>query len=118
MIGKIITGRSVHRPFLGQRFVTGQNFFDDAVDGTSILGQRNAKRFGATALQFLEILQREIKTVRMVDAQSGDRAGTDKIDQQLVRGGEDFWHFYADSSQIIDVEESSVINLLGCNAPK
>src|SRR3977135_3213667 len=70
------------------------------------------------ALQFLEILLGQVKTVRMIDAHAGDSTGGNELEKQLVSRIEDFRQFHPDRGQIVDVEETAVINLLRRDPPE
>ena len=54
----------------------------------------------------------------MIDPQSGDRSGPDKIDNQLVRGVEHFRQFHPDCRQIVHVEETAIINFFSRDPPE
>ena len=56
--------------------------------------------------------------VRMIDAKSGDRACAHQFKNQAVNGVEDFWQLDADGGQIVYVEKATIIDFLGCHAPK
>src|SRR5438034_684759 len=47
LIGEIVAGGAVDWPVLRQLFVAGQNFFDDQINGASILWQGYAQSLGA-----------------------------------------------------------------------
>ncbi len=117
-LGKFVTGGAVDRPILPQRFVARQNLFDHEVNGAPILRERSAQRFGATALQFLEILFRQIESVRMIDPHAGDRARADQFEQQPMRRIEDLGQLHPDRGEIVDVEETAVVDFLRSHAPE
>ena len=118
LIREIVAGRAVHRPIFPQRLNGGENFLDDHVHGAAILRQRRPQRLRTAPLQFLEIFLRQIKTIRMIDAQSGDRADADKIEQKFVRLVKNFRQFHPNRGEIIDVKKPAIINFFRGNPPE
>ena len=79
LIQEIVAGRAMHRPVVSKRLPTGQDFLEDEINGASVSGRFSPQRFGAFPLKFLEILVRQIKAVRMIDAQAGDGARVNEL---------------------------------------
>ena len=115
---KFVAGRPVHRPIRTQIFVTGQDFFDDDINRAAVFRKRNPERGRGAPLQLLEIFLRQIKAVRMIDADAGDRAVPDQFEEQLVGRVEDFRQLHSDRGQIVHVEEAPVINFFRRDAPE
>src|ERR1051326_960093 len=81
LICKIVASGSVHRPVLAQRFGTSQDFFCQHVNGARICDRSySPERFRATLLKLFEIFARQVQTVRMIDAEAGQRARAYQIE--------------------------------------
>ena len=117
-LAEFVTGRAVDRPILPQRFVAGEDLLDQEINGAPILRERKAERLRATALQFFEILLRQIESVRMIDPHAGDGARADQLEQQPMRRIEDLRQFHPDRGEIVHVEETAVVDLLRGHAPE
>ena len=74
LISEIVPGGAVDWPILRQLFLAGQDFFDDQINRAPILWQWNAQSLGAARLQLLEIFQRPIQAIGVIDAQASDSA--------------------------------------------
>ncbi len=53
----------------------------------------------------------------MIEADAGDRAFRDEIEQQRVRGVEHARVFHAQAREIVDVEEAAIVDLVERRAP-
>ena len=118
LIREIVAGSAVHRPIFPQRLSAGEDFLDDHVDGAAILRQRHSQRLCATPLQFFEIFSRQIKTVRVIDAQSGDGPGRNQLEKKLMSGVKNLGQFHTDGREIVHVEKTPVVNFLCRHAPE
>ena len=118
LIGKIVAGGTVDRPVFRQLFVATQNFLDDEINRAPVFRQRNAQSLGAAQLQFLEIFERPIKSVRMIDPQPGDRPAGDQFKKKFVRSVENLRQFNADGCEIVDIKKAAVIDFFRRHPPK
>src|SRR5206468_7999065 len=118
LIPKIVTRGSVDPPVFAQRFRAGENLFRHHVNGAPVFRRRDPKRFRATLLKFLEILSRQVKTIRMIDAKAADCASAHQIQKKPVNGIENLWQFDPNRSQLIYVEKTAVIDFFSRDAPK
>ena len=69
------------------------------------------------ALQVAEIPRRIPEAVGVVDAQGGDLALVEQLEEQPVGLGEDLRLLHVDRRQLVDVEEAAVVDLLRGHAP-
>ena len=76
------------------------------------------ERFRRALLQLLEIFVRQIKPVGMIDAQPGDRALLDQLEEKPMGRIENLRQFHSDRRQIVHVEETSVIDFLRRHPPE
>src|SRR5436190_12090808 len=118
LIRKIVTSGSVRAPVFAQCFRAGEDFLCDHVNSASVFRQADPKRFRATLLKFLEILSRQVKTIRMIDAKAADCASAHQIQKKPVNGIENLWQFDPNRSQLIYVEKTAVIDFFSRDAPK
>ena len=58
LVGEIVAGRSMHRPFFAQCFRAGENFFRYHVDRPAVARPSDPERFRGTLLKFDEIFAR------------------------------------------------------------
>ena len=70
------------------------------------------------ALEAFEILLRIVQPVGMVDAQSVQLAVGEHAEDQLVRRREDVFSLHAQRGEIVDVEETPIVDLVGGDAPE
>ena len=115
---EVVTRGSMHAPLLAQRFGAGENFFRHHVNGAPVLGQCNTERLRATLLKFFEILCRQVKTIRMIDAEACHCAITHQLQKKPVNGIENLWEFDTNRRQLVYVEKTAVIDFFGRDAPK
>ena len=119
IVREIVAGRAVHRPIVPQRFVAGQDLFDDEIDGAAILRQRNSERLRRTSLQAF----RNIRSANR--GRPGDRCArrvtaplADQLEEQPMRRVENLRQFHPDRGEIVDVEETPVIDFLRRHPPE
>ena len=78
---EFVSSRAVDRPIVPQSLAAGENFLEDEIDGASVFRQRTGQRRRGGALQFPKIFRGQIKTVRMIDPQTSDRARLYQLEQ-------------------------------------
>ncbi len=115
-VGKAVAGGAVDRPVVGQTFVFSEDLFDDQIEGQRIV--RRQRTAADHLLQAPEITSRIIEPVGMVDAQSIDLALGQQIEDEAVGGFEYCRLIHAQGGQVVDVEKTSVVDLVGGNAPE
>ena len=118
LICKIVSGGTVNQPILPQRFRAVEDFFCQHVNGATTLGQCDPKRFRATLLKFFEILARQIKAVRVIDADTCHRPSAHQIESEPVNGVKDLWQLDSNRCQIVHIKKATVVDFLSSNPPK
>src|SRR5581483_2865823 len=103
---EFVAGGALDRPVRRQLFVRAENFFDDQINVAGL------------AAQPLEIGQRIVETVHVIDPEAGDLAGGGQLENQFVRGAKNFFVLNPDRDQLVDVEKSPVIDLLRGDFPE
>src|SRR5579872_3415306 len=99
-------------PIGTQPLVTDQNLL---ADNEETIG--NASGCAAALLQALEVLGGIEKAIRVVDPQPLDLPLADQFKDERMDGGKHFGIFHADCHQLINVEETAVIDLVGGDSP-
>src|SRR5437870_10728650 len=82
LICKIVARGSMHTPVLAQGFRASEDFFRQHVDGAPTLAQSDPECFRAALLKLFEIFAWQVKTIRMIDAETCDRALAHQIDNE------------------------------------
>ena len=85
-----------------------------AGDGRQVEG----RRLRVTALQPLEVANRIVEPVRVIDAQPVDLAGRGELEEELVRRVEHRLFLHPERGEVVDVKEAAVVDLVGGDAPE
>jgi len=121
-VGEAVACGAVDRPVFRQAFVFAENLFDDQVQrqvaplpaafiAIPVLAADRAR------LQATEVLRRIVETVGVVDTQPLHQSLVGQRQHQAVAGLERFGIFHAHRGQIVLVEETAVVDLVGGDAP-
>ena len=94
------------RPLRRQLFVEAENLLD---------GQVHIAGF---APQSLQIAERIVETVDVIDPEAGELAFARELDDQRVGMAKNFFIFDAQRNQLVDVEKSPIIELFRGDFPK
>ena len=107
----------MHRPRL-QLFVLAENLFHHDIE--SPVGIRGAFRqcFGGAALQAAKVLKRIKQAVHVIDAQSVDETAPHELQNHLMGRIENRAILHPDRGQLVDVEKSAIVDLVGRDLPK
>ncbi len=106
----IIAGRAGDVPIGAQAFVAEQDLLDHEIE-------RLPER-GRTVDEQVRIAAGIVEAVDVVDAQPLDAAVGDHGEHELVRAREHFRILHAQAGQIVDVEETPVVDLIRRHAPE
>ncbi len=110
-IHEAVADASRNRPVLAEPLVAGEYLLHDQVDRSLPRMERSLE------LQMAEVGARGEQAVDVVDAQTGDVPFADEAEDELMRGIEDLPVLDADTSEMVDVEETAVVDLLGRDTP-
>ena len=101
-VGELVAGRPLDRPVLAQMLMVRQDLFDNEI-------KRLRRLFAQADAIALGIDQ----TVDMVDPDAVQRAVRHQIQYQTVRQIEQFRLLHPQSGQLVDVEETAVVDVVG-----
>src|SRR5438093_190517 len=71
----------------------------------------------AGALETAEVLAGGVESVGVVDSEPGDGALADETKDEAVCFRENTWILCPDGRQLVDIEETSIVDFLSCNTP-
>src|SRR5919201_4069513 len=124
-VEEIVSGRAMHSPIRSELFIADEDLFDHGVAREVRRGSRSIDSTrgiwlegSVTArLQVEKVLHGVKETVRMVDAQALDAPLAQELEGDGMDRLKDLGLLDTDGRQIVDVEEPTIIDLVGCHAP-
>ncbi len=111
VVEEVVSGGAGNRPGGGQLLVPAEDLLDQEAHR-----RRGARRAGG-ALQRRQIAGRIVEAVDVVETHAGHPAGGEQREQAAVRRGEHLGVFHAQTGELVDVEESAVVDLVRGGAP-
>src|SRR6266568_7520810 len=114
-VRKAVAGCAVNRPVLRDLLFSCENLLCD--DVVALCAAVFAPREISAALQSLEILLRIVEAVRMVYSQAIDLSFSQQLQNEFMGLLEDVLVFLTQRGQIVDVKESSIVDVIGSHSP-
>ena len=101
-VGELVAGRALDRPVLAQVLVAREDLLDHQIEWPrGLLAQADAIALGIE------------QTVDVIDAQPVERPAADQLEHEAVGVVEHFRQLHAQAGELVDVEETAIVDVIG-----